>query len=200
MAADRSPAVCAIASATVGAGRIVTADASALPFGDGTVDAVTGAFLLPHLGSPTEGLAELRRVLSRGGRLVLTNWAASARSPFTGLLSEILVAVGSSGAGAVLASLERLTHPGHLRAALKAVAFKVLVEERRSTVERPSPSTWWDGIVRGSYGMQCLLRQQSAGVRAAAKTEFVARAAMLGPLGGPNSVPVAALVISACAE
>ncbi|MEW2080963.1 hypothetical protein [Streptomyces sp. NPDC005283] len=89
----------------------------------------------------------------------------------------------------------------HLRAALEAADFRdVLVEERRSTIEQPSPSTWWDGIVRGSYGMQRLLRQQPAEVRAAAKTEFVARAAMFGPPGGPLSVPVGALVISARAE
>jgi ubiquinone/menaquinone biosynthesis C-methylase UbiE len=201
VAADLSPAMCAIAGGRIGPGRTVTADASALPFGDGTVDAVTGAFLLPHLGSLGEALAELRRVLRRDGRLVLTNWAACARSPFTGLLSEILSTLAPSGAGAVLADLERRTVPGHLRDTLYAAGFhEILVEEHRDTVEQPSPSAWWDGILKGSYGMQRLLRLQSAELRAAAKTEFTARAAAFGPPGGPLSVPVAALVVSAGAR
>lgn len=201
VAADLSPAMCAIAGEKIGAGRTVTANASALPFGDGTVDAVSGAFLLPHLGDLAEGLAELRRVLRRGGRLVLTNWASSARSPFTGLLSEILTGLAPSDAGAVLTDLERRTLPDHLRGALRPAGFgDVLAEELRTTVHQPSPSAWWDGVVRGSYGMQRLLQQQSVELRAAAKAEFAARAAAFGTPGDGLSVPVAALIISARAK
>jgi demethylmenaquinone methyltransferase / 2-methoxy-6-polyprenyl-1,4-benzoquinol methylase len=47
----------------------VRADALALPFGDGSFDAVTIGFGLRHFDDAEAGLRELRRVLVRGGRL-----------------------------------------------------------------------------------------------------------------------------------
>lgn len=48
----------------------VVGDAAALPFGDGEFDAVLAAWMLYHLPDLDAGLAELRRVLRPGGRLV----------------------------------------------------------------------------------------------------------------------------------
>ena len=47
------------------------ADALALPFADGSFDAVTVGFGVRHFGDLVRGLTELRRVLVRGGRLGL---------------------------------------------------------------------------------------------------------------------------------
>ena len=49
--------------------RFVTADAAALPLGDGTVDLVTAASSLEEAAEPDAVLAELRRVLRPGGVL-----------------------------------------------------------------------------------------------------------------------------------
>ena len=46
------------------------ADVRALPFGDGTFDAVAATWMLYHLPDLDEGLRELARVLRPGGRLV----------------------------------------------------------------------------------------------------------------------------------
>ncbi|MFG2194584.1 class I SAM-dependent methyltransferase [Streptomyces sp. NPDC048639] len=43
-----------------------------LPFGDGTFDAVTGNFVVNHVGDAGTALAEMRRVLRPGGRLAVT--------------------------------------------------------------------------------------------------------------------------------
>ena len=51
--------------------QLQVADARALPFGDGEFDDVICIDLLPHIPEPLQLLAELRRVLRPGGRLVI---------------------------------------------------------------------------------------------------------------------------------
>jgi len=53
-----------------GAG-LVRAVAERLPFGDGTFDAAFATLVFCSVASPAEGLAELRRVVRAGGRVVL---------------------------------------------------------------------------------------------------------------------------------
>ncbi|MDY6877193.1 MAG: methyltransferase domain-containing protein [Chloroflexota bacterium] len=50
---------------------LVQADAQRLPFGDGSFDVVTASLVFCSVADPTQGLAESRRVLRPGGRLVL---------------------------------------------------------------------------------------------------------------------------------
>jgi demethylmenaquinone methyltransferase/2-methoxy-6-polyprenyl-1,4-benzoquinol methylase len=49
----------------------VSGDALALPFGDGSFDAVTIGFGLRNLADAEQGLAEIRRVLAPGGRVAI---------------------------------------------------------------------------------------------------------------------------------
>ena len=51
--------------------ELVTASAEALPFSDESFDAAVAAFVLCSVGDPTKALAEARRVLRPGGKLVL---------------------------------------------------------------------------------------------------------------------------------
>jgi len=51
--------------------RLVQADVQHLPFPDGNLDVVTASFLFCSVADPARGLAEVRRVLRSGGRLVL---------------------------------------------------------------------------------------------------------------------------------
>ena len=50
---------------------LVLADVGRLPLADASVDATFAAGLLPHVGGPAGGLAELARVTRPGGRLAL---------------------------------------------------------------------------------------------------------------------------------
>ena len=63
----------------------VSGDALALPFVDGSFDAVTIGFGLRNLSEAEEGLPEMRRVLSPGGRLGILEITAPAACsrPFT---------------------------------------------------------------------------------------------------------------------
>ena len=49
----------------------VAADLAHLPFADGSFDGLTCGYVLEHLPDPRPGLAEMARVLSRGGRMLL---------------------------------------------------------------------------------------------------------------------------------
>jgi ubiquinone/menaquinone biosynthesis C-methylase UbiE len=50
---------------------LIAADLSALPFADATFDGITCGYVLEHLPDPRVGLAELARVLQKGGRMLL---------------------------------------------------------------------------------------------------------------------------------
>jgi len=56
-------------------------DAQALPFGDGTFDAVVAAFCLNHLPDPTAGLAECRRITRSGGVVLASTFPTDANHP-----------------------------------------------------------------------------------------------------------------------
>jgi len=49
----------------------VAADMTRLPFADASFDCVTCGYVLEHLPDPRAGLAEISRVLTRGGRMLL---------------------------------------------------------------------------------------------------------------------------------
>jgi ubiquinone/menaquinone biosynthesis C-methylase UbiE len=58
-------------AAQLAGARMVVADARALPFADGSADAIFAAGLVSHLPDTEAGLRELARVTSPGGLLVL---------------------------------------------------------------------------------------------------------------------------------
>jgi demethylmenaquinone methyltransferase / 2-methoxy-6-polyprenyl-1,4-benzoquinol methylase len=65
--------------------RATAADALALPFADGTFDAVVSAFVVRNLADVKRGLAEQARVLKPGGRLVILEITPGPRPPLRGL-------------------------------------------------------------------------------------------------------------------
>jgi GMP synthase-like glutamine amidotransferase len=66
---DATPEMLAVARGR--SRRLALADGAHLPLRDGAVDAVFAAGFVTHLDDPAAGLAELRRVTRRGGRLAI---------------------------------------------------------------------------------------------------------------------------------
>jgi len=98
--ADFSPAMLARAARRHPAIRFELADAEALPFSDGSFDAVVTSFGLHHFPFPVQALAEVRRVLRIGGRVACTVWATPDHHA---LHAIALAAVRNAGkAGALL--------------------------------------------------------------------------------------------------
>ncbi len=72
---DFSAPMVAAAQQTYSEVNFEQGDAEALPFAEGSFDAVTMNFGLLHLGDPDKALAEACRVLRPGGRFAFTVWA-----------------------------------------------------------------------------------------------------------------------------
>jgi SAM-dependent methyltransferase len=73
---DAAEALLAIARERVPDGDFCVGDLEALPYADGTFDAILAADVLPYVADPAAALRELRRVCTPGGRVVLAIWGA----------------------------------------------------------------------------------------------------------------------------
>ncbi|XVQ11067.1 class I SAM-dependent methyltransferase [Spirillospora sp. CA-255316] len=92
-AVDADPLMAETAARNVPGLDVTVAVLPELPFGDAAFDAVTGNFVINHVGDPAAALAELRRVLRPGGRLALTCW----EMPGSGALGIVREAVDRVG-------------------------------------------------------------------------------------------------------
>lgn len=70
---------------------LVAADATRLPFANGSFDAVTISFGLRNVVDPDAGLAELLRVTRPGGRLVVCEFSVPVWRPWRTVYSEYLM-------------------------------------------------------------------------------------------------------------
>src|SRR5215472_9173964 len=66
------------------------ADGQALPFADGSFDAVICQLGLQFFPNPGRGLTEFRRVLRDGGRVAICVISTPDRAPLWGILAEVL--------------------------------------------------------------------------------------------------------------
>jgi demethylmenaquinone methyltransferase/2-methoxy-6-polyprenyl-1,4-benzoquinol methylase len=82
----------------------VAGDATRLPFGDDTFDAVTISFGLRNVVDPDAGLEEMRRVTKPGGRLVVCEFSAPTWGPFRTIYLEYLMRALPTMARAVSSS------------------------------------------------------------------------------------------------
>lgn len=175
----------------------VAADAGALPFAGASVDAVTAAFLLPHLSDPARALAEVTRVLRPHGTFVLITWADPAASPFTGLASLLLAEHGGARVRGPLAEAEQRTAARWVTALVRAGGFTGLqVETLSTTVLIESPRRWWRGMIGASTGLSQLLQASDLDVRRKVQEQFLAAAEAYRD-ATRLAVPVAAHVLQA---
>src|SRR5262249_49899416 len=95
--ADFSPAMLALARRRLEGAVFVEADAQDLPFGDGTFDAVVSNFGINHVPVPERALAEVRRVLRKGGRFGMTVWCGPDQSPALEVFFRVVRGHGAAG-------------------------------------------------------------------------------------------------------
>ncbi len=103
VAVEPDPAMRALARRRVAACPVpvvlLSADAHELPLADGSVDAVLCACVLCSVARPPRALAELRRVLVPGGRLLLLEHVAAPPGHWVGPLQRLLDPVWGRAAG-----------------------------------------------------------------------------------------------------
>lgn len=91
---DVSPGMVALAHRTHPDVAFQVAEVVALPFPDGSFDAVVCNFGLGHFPEPEAALAECVRVLVPGGRLAFSWWDQPARQRVQGLFREVIAELG----------------------------------------------------------------------------------------------------------
>ena len=69
-------------------------DAEAISLEDDSVDGVLCRFAVMLLADPAQALAETRRVLRPGGRLVLAVWGTPERNPWVAIAGRVLAGLG----------------------------------------------------------------------------------------------------------
>lgn len=168
MAVDFSAEMVSLAASLEPSVTFVVADAGALPFGDGSFDAVVANFLMPHVSDLPAVTAELARVVRPGGRLALTTWDGEVES----YTSALFAAIAESGA---VPPPELPPGPPFFQccgsdefAALLEGAglVEVSVTEVAFTHRVADLDAFWANLVAGAVRAAVLIRAQPAEVQA----------------------------------
>jgi len=124
----------------VGRVRLLAADALSLPFRDGAFACVMSAFLLRNLEDLERGLAEMRRVTARGGRVVTLDIVRPAPAlwgaVFGAYFNHVVPAIGAFVAGDRQAytylpqSVDRFVTPDELVELMEKVGLRDVTYRR----------------------------------------------------------------------
>lgn len=148
--AARSAAAQAGASAPMG---WVEASALAMPFPDASFDTAFCLEGLQFLPDRVAGLAEIRRILAPGGRLLASCWAALADNPGYHAISEGLRAFCSDAAARLPPFA--LADPDEMARAARAAGFSAVAVERHEMVlTAPCATDLVDWIAAGGPTMR----------------------------------------------
>ena len=120
--------------------QLLVADAQALPFRDGAFACVMSAFLLRNLEDLERGLAEMRRVTVRGGRVVTLDIVRPAQplwgKAFGAYFNHVVPAIGAFVAGDRQAytylpqSVDRFVTPDELSELMEKVGLRDVTYRR----------------------------------------------------------------------
>jgi SAM-dependent methyltransferase len=138
-------------------------DAQALPFDDGSFDAVVMNFGLLHLARPDVAIAEAARVLRPGGRYAFTIWAPPDKAVGFGLVLAAIERHGRTSVGLPEGPpFFRFSDDAECRRALQASGFTEIAA-------RTLPLTWtvhdaddvFEAMTRGGVRTAAVLRAQT---------------------------------------
>jgi SAM-dependent methyltransferase len=181
--------------------RFVEGDAMSLNFDDGSFDAVTIGFGMPHVPDPPNVLAEARRVLRPGGRLAFSVWCGPDVDT---ALGYVFGAIGRHGAPDIALP----PGPGANDYADPTIAYPVLekagfAECRQSTVasrwQVDDPGAPYDFFLEGTARGGALLRPQPSTNAAAIRAAVVSKVLEKHGSGPVWDVPIPAVVTEATA-
>lgn len=170
-----------------------------LPFAEGAFDAVTGNFVLNHVGRPAAALAELRRVTRPGGRLALTIWPAPP-SPGQALLGRALEAAGVSRPPEVPALAPEDDFPRTEEGLASLLSAAGLADARCGTLRwdhEADPDVWWSGPAAGIATIGQILAAQPPATVTAVRGHYDRLAAPFRAPGGLLRLPHTALLATA---
>ncbi len=170
-AVDLSPNMLAVARAAAAREGVVVdwreASAEELPFTAGSFDLVLSQFALMFFAHRPAALAEIRRVVSGNGRVLLSVWQGLQRHPFYETLHEVIQRrLGMSA----LQDIFSLGNADELRRLARGAGFtRVDVEPASLTARFPNP----DGFLAGEIEVDTAAIPSMQHLDAQARQEIV---------------------------
>ena len=172
------------------------ADAEALPYADQAFDAVVSNFGVHHIPGPGKAIGEAGRVLSPGGRVAFTTWAAPADNIAWRLLFDAIRDHGDPNAAKTPPSGGNL---GTTDAVLRLLRDAGFADARAEPIRREwhiaDPRDLLAALARGTVRTAALIAAQPVAARPAIEAA-VARAA--APYRTANGFAVPMVAILAC--
>lgn len=151
------------------------ADAEALPFEDGSFDAVVANFAILHLGRPERAVSEFVRVLRPGGRLALTAWDLPERARFLGVFLDAVARTGATPPADVPAGppFFRFSVDEQFTALLRDRGLTD-VEVNRIVFDHPvsTADELWNGLLAGTVRTSALILRQPEPTRQRIRAAF----------------------------
>jgi len=155
--------------------EFVRGDATALAFEDATFDAVTGAFVILHLGRPEQAVAEAWRVLASEGRAAFTVWDEPSRSRWIGVLFDAFMAAGGQLPADVPHGppIFKYADDREFEELLAGAGFDdVGVEAHEHTLRIDDATELWDGLAEGSVRLRPMMLGQPEDLQGKIRRRF----------------------------
>lgn len=196
---DVSPPMVDRASATVASSNVEwrVADATELPFADGTFDAVVCQFGIMFFPDRVRAAREARRVLSPDGRFVFNTWDRTGLNPIPMILGAAVDRLFEHGASRFM---DRLPHGYHNRDAIRndlaAAGFDAPAHLQRVVLMSRAADAH-EAARAFCFGSPLLNLLTEAGIDPQAATELGASMLTDRFGDGPIAAPMAALVVTA---
>ncbi len=167
-ALDASPGLLAIARERLPGADVREGDLEALPFADGSFDAVTAVNSVFYAENMAAAMRELVRVVRPGGRVVVTAWGPPERCEF---LRAVMPALGPlmppPPPGTPPPHPGALSEPGALAAMLEGAGLRVAYEgEVACPFVFPSTEASWRGNASAGVNQAAIAHSGEAAVRA----------------------------------
>ena len=147
----------------------------ALPFPDGSFDAVVGNFILLHLGRPEQAAAEFVRVLAPGGRVALTVWDVPEKARLLGVLVDAVAAAEATPPAEIPVGppIFRFADDREFDRLFRDQGLEdIEVRTIASSHAAPSPDDLWRGLLGGTVRTSALILRQSEEVQRRIRAAF----------------------------
>lgn len=132
-------------------------DVHALPFADGSFDRVSCPHGLAFFRDPPSALREMHRMLSPGGRLVVTAWGRRERNPHESAMADAF-ARHLRVEPPFFATLFAFAEDGALERVAREAGLVARVERVRARAEFPDAASYWRGMSAGRPVFEILER------------------------------------------